>query len=158
MDIQNFNWGRYIVEKMFRNQVLRFISHEAVKLNFRPYIRRCTSPNEKFEFRYPLSVWLTNGTTSYSMQTNSWHVFISHNQLKVYHGCIPVVLERWIVNKGANLIFYISACAVWSESYPEPNCLTLWLYSWIFFLKTLNLKKKKSVDNKKPAKFPGMQW
>ena len=26
----------------------------AVKQNFRPYIRRYTSPNEKFEYSYPL--------------------------------------------------------------------------------------------------------
>ena len=38
--IQNFYLGRYIV---------------AVKLNFRPYMRRYTSPNENFEYSYPLN-------------------------------------------------------------------------------------------------------
>ena len=28
----------------------------AVKLNFRPYIRRFTSPNENFEYSYPLNM------------------------------------------------------------------------------------------------------
>ena len=31
-------------------------SRVAVKLNFRPYIRRYTSPNENFEYIYPLNV------------------------------------------------------------------------------------------------------
>ena len=30
----------------------------AVKLNFRPYIRRYTSPNENFEYSYPLILWV----------------------------------------------------------------------------------------------------
>ena len=38
----------------FGNHVLRLGSRVAVKLNFRPYIRRYTSPNENFEYIYPL--------------------------------------------------------------------------------------------------------
>ena len=45
---------RYIVGYTFGNHVLRLRSHVAVKLNFRPYIRRYTSPNENFEHSYPL--------------------------------------------------------------------------------------------------------
>ena len=40
---------------MFGNHVLRLRSRVAVKLNFRPYIRRYTSPNENFEYSYPLN-------------------------------------------------------------------------------------------------------
>ena len=39
---------------MFGNHVLRLRSRVAVKLNFPPYIRRYTSPNENFEYSYPL--------------------------------------------------------------------------------------------------------
>ena len=50
-----FHLGRYIVRYTFGNHVLRLSSSVAVKLNFRPYIRRYTSPNENFEYSYPLT-------------------------------------------------------------------------------------------------------
>ena len=53
--IQNFHLGRYIVGYTFGNHVLRLRLRVAVKLNFRPYIRRYTSPNENFEYSYPLT-------------------------------------------------------------------------------------------------------
>ena len=56
--IQNFHLGRYIVGYTFGNHVLRLRSRVAVKLNFRPYIRRYTSPNENFEYSYPLNFTL----------------------------------------------------------------------------------------------------
>ena len=31
----------------------------------------------------------------------------------------------------------------------DPNCLTLWWYSWKIFLKKVNFKNNKSTDNKK---------
>ena len=43
---------------MFKNHALRLGLHVAVKLNFRPYIRRYTSPNENFEYNYPLILCL----------------------------------------------------------------------------------------------------
>ena len=52
--IQNFHLGRYIVGYTLGNHVLRLHSRVAVKQNFRPYIRRYTSPNENFEYSYPL--------------------------------------------------------------------------------------------------------
>ena len=57
--IQNFHLGMYIVGYTFGNHVLRLRSRVVLKLNFRPYIRRYTSPNEKFEYSYPL-INLTN--------------------------------------------------------------------------------------------------
>ena len=54
--IQNFHLGRYIVGYTFGNHVLRLRLLVAVKLNFRPYIRRYTSPNENFEYSYPLNM------------------------------------------------------------------------------------------------------
>ena len=54
-----YHLGRYIVRYTFGNHVLRLRLCVAVTLNFRPYIRRYTSPNEKFEFSYPLIVALT---------------------------------------------------------------------------------------------------
>ena len=53
--IQNFHLGRYIVGYTFGNHVLRLRLRVAVKLNFRPFTRRYTSPNENFEYSYPLS-------------------------------------------------------------------------------------------------------
>ena len=47
---------RYIVGYTFGNHVSRLRSRVAVKLNFRPYIRRYTFPNENFEYSYPLNV------------------------------------------------------------------------------------------------------
>ena len=57
-NIQNFDLGRYIAGYTFGNHVLRLRSRVAVKLNFRPYIRRYTSPNENFKYSYPLIVLL----------------------------------------------------------------------------------------------------
>ena len=53
--IQIFHLGRYIVGYTVGNFVLRRRVSGAVKRNFRPYIRRYTSPNEKFEYSYPHS-------------------------------------------------------------------------------------------------------
>ena len=52
--IQHFHLGRYIVGYTVGNLVLRLRSRVAVKLNFRPYIRRYTSPNENVEYSHPL--------------------------------------------------------------------------------------------------------
>ena len=51
--IQNFHLGRYIVGYTFGNHVLRLRLHISVKLNFRPYIRRYTSPNENLNTVIP---------------------------------------------------------------------------------------------------------
>ena len=51
--IQNAHLGRYIVGYTFGNHVLRLRSRVAVKLNFRPYIRRYTSPNENLNTVIP---------------------------------------------------------------------------------------------------------
>ena len=53
--IQNFHLGRYIVGYMFGNHGLRLCSRVVAKLNFQPYIRQYTSPNENFEYVYPHS-------------------------------------------------------------------------------------------------------
>ena len=56
--LQNFHWGCIFVGYTctFGNKVLRLRSRVTVKLYFRPYIRRYTSPNEYFEYSYPLNV------------------------------------------------------------------------------------------------------
>ena len=53
--IQNFHFGMYIIGYTFENHVLRLQIRVAIKLNFRPYIRRYTSPKEIFEYSYPLN-------------------------------------------------------------------------------------------------------
>ena len=53
--IQIFHLGRYIVGYTVGNFVLRRRVSGAVKHDFRPYIRRYTTPNEKFEYCYPHS-------------------------------------------------------------------------------------------------------
>ena len=53
--IQNFHLGRYIIGYTVGNLVLRRCASGAVKLDFRTYIRRYTSPNEYFEYGYPHS-------------------------------------------------------------------------------------------------------
>ena len=44
-----------LFEYAFGNHILRLSLSVAVKLNFRPYIRRYTSTNKNFEYSYPLS-------------------------------------------------------------------------------------------------------
>ena len=46
----------YIIEYTFGNHFLRLRSRVAVKLNFRPFIRRYTYPNENFEYSCPLNI------------------------------------------------------------------------------------------------------
>ena len=58
--IQIFHMGRYIVGYTVGNFVLRRRVSGAVKHDFRPYIRRYTTPNEKFEYCYPHSNVLFN--------------------------------------------------------------------------------------------------
>ena len=58
--IQIFHLGRFIVGYTVGNFVLRRRVSGAVKYDFRPYIRRYTSPNEKFEYGYPHSNVLLN--------------------------------------------------------------------------------------------------
>ena len=53
--IQNFHLCRYIVGYTVGNLFLRQRASGAVKHDFRPYIRRYTSPNENFEYGYPHS-------------------------------------------------------------------------------------------------------
>ena len=53
--IQNVHLGRYIAGYTFGNHVLRLCLRVAVKLNFRPYIRRYTSPKENFKYSYLLN-------------------------------------------------------------------------------------------------------
>ena len=61
--IQIFHLGRYIVGYTVGNFVLRRRASGAVKHDFRPYIRRYTSPNENFEYGYPHSNVLFNFNT-----------------------------------------------------------------------------------------------
>ena len=49
-----------VVRTAFGNHVLRLRLRVSVKLNFRPYIRRYTSPNENFEYSYPLNLRTVN--------------------------------------------------------------------------------------------------
>ena len=51
--IQNHHLGRYIVGYTFGNHVLWLRLRVAVKLDFRPYIRGYTSPNENLNTVIP---------------------------------------------------------------------------------------------------------
>ena len=52
---ENFHLGRYIVGYTVGNLVLRRRASEAVKRDFRTYIRRYNSPYETFEYSCPHS-------------------------------------------------------------------------------------------------------
>ena len=54
--IQNFHLGRHILGYTVGNHDLQFRSCGAVKLNFRLYVRRYTSPNKNFDYCYPLNL------------------------------------------------------------------------------------------------------
>ena len=51
-----FIWGGISSDIRSKTPFLWFHQCVAVKLNFRPYIRRYTSPNENFEYSYPLNI------------------------------------------------------------------------------------------------------
>ena len=53
--IQYFHLGSYIIGYTVGNLVLWRRASGAVKRDFRTYIRRYTSPNEKYEYGYPHS-------------------------------------------------------------------------------------------------------
>ena len=79
--IQNFHLWRYIVGYTVGNIVLRRRVSGAVKHDFRPYIRRYTSPNENFEYGYPHSNVLFNIYTSktlYFVQNVSFVSDVNH--------------------------------------------------------------------------------
>ena len=79
--IQIFHLGRYIVGYTVGNFVLRRRVRGAVKHDFRPYIRRYTSPNENFEYGYPHSNVLFNFYTSktlYFVQNVSFISDVNH--------------------------------------------------------------------------------
>ena len=52
--IQNFHLRKYIVGYTVGNLVIQRRLSRAVKRDFRPFIRRYTSPNENFEYGYKL--------------------------------------------------------------------------------------------------------
>ena len=82
--IQNFHLGRYIVGYTFGNHVLRLRVRVAVKQNFRPYIRRYTSPNENFEYSYPLNICLYFAAVVYQYHNYS----TSHGLNVTEHACL----------------------------------------------------------------------
>ena len=59
--IRNVHLRRYIIGYMVENFVLWLCWHIAVKRNFQSFKWRYTSPNEHFEYSYPLSVCLGHG-------------------------------------------------------------------------------------------------
>ena len=73
--------GRYIIEYTFGNDVLRLRLCVAVKLNFRPYIQRYTSPNENFEYSYRL-IYL------YILAYNHRHNHLDHVVNMWHHFCM----------------------------------------------------------------------
>ena len=54
--IKIFYLGRYIIEYKVRNLVLRLREGEGVKRDFRPYIRRYTSPNKYLNTVIPILI------------------------------------------------------------------------------------------------------
>ena len=91
--IQNFHLGRYIVGYTVGNLVLRRRISGAVKRDFRPYIRRYTSPNENFEYGYPHS----NALLTFSLQKDSENVLYcaytsSGCQLHIFT-CQPMISD-----------------------------------------------------------------
>ena len=71
--VQNFHLGRYIVGYRVGNLVLRRRVSGAVKRDFRIYIRRYTSINEKFEYDLPHS----NALLTFSLQKSSEMYFVA---------------------------------------------------------------------------------
>ena len=63
-----FHLGRYIVGYTVGILVLWRRMSGAVKLDFRTYIRRYTSPNEKFEYDYPHS----NALLQFCLELERW--------------------------------------------------------------------------------------
>ena len=77
-------------------QLMQDIS-EAVKLNFQPYIRRYTSPNENFQYSYLLNQHFTvkssNSNTfpkNLNIMTKQKRVYSSYNDISVNY-----IIPRW---------------------------------------------------------------
>ena len=64
--------GGYIVGYTLGNHVLQLHLRVAVKLNIRPYIRQYTSPNENFEYSYPLIIIAVESSLK-KVQRTSFH-------------------------------------------------------------------------------------
>ena len=76
---------------------ITFCLRVAVKLNFRQYIRRYTSPNENFEYGYPHS----NAQLTFSLQNDSEKVLFlrlrtaAASCIKPLASCIYSLVNQW---------------------------------------------------------------
>ena len=78
--ISIFHLGRYIDGYTVANHVLRLRSRVTVNLNLRLYIWRYTSPNENFEYSYPLNICIEDLTWVVIYLLAYWvniHAFLS---------------------------------------------------------------------------------
>ena len=133
--IQIFHLGRYIVGYTVGNLVLRRRASGAVKRDFRTYIRRYTSPNEKFEYGYPHS----NALLQFRLKSKRCkpHKAAHHpticdviNDVKLF----PTVYHRIYCRKFFDVIQ--------SEVALKSKCIRIPLYTLIyssFWFDTINL-------------------
>ena len=97
-----FNLGRYMVEYTVGNHVLRLRSCLAIKQNFRPY----TSPNDNFEYSYPLILCsnpLIPSPTHYHCPPPASELY-QHtvNIIKYYKWTLPTKLQSYSLQIGSS--------------------------------------------------------
>ena len=85
--------------------VLRLRLRVAVKLNFRPYIRRYTSPNENFEYSYPLIIQ-SKTTHLTTLRRISWKAFLAERQK--FLPCIAIWKDEQLFKHGGSMTQNVS--------------------------------------------------
>ena len=113
--IQNFYLGRYIVGCMVRNLVLRRRASGAIKHDFRPYIRRYTSPNVNFEYGYPHSNAFLQFCLKFEhckSQKAAHHpmIFYVINEVKLFPTVYPRIYCRKFLTLSNQMLCYKLKC------------------------------------------------
>ena len=89
-----FIWGGILSNIRSKNRVLRLRLRVVVKLNFQPYIRPYISPNENFEYSYPLS----------GLSILLHGVFYSQTLRHIIRQLLSALNKFWMRNKKINFI------------------------------------------------------
>ena len=111
---------------MVRNHVLQLRLCVAIKQNFRPYIRHYTSPNEHFEYSYPL----IHCSNKHNMHLNSGTIglnFVLNIQyLPYFVFCFLSILRQWFC-----CYRFIVALIVCGDSVFAPHFAVQYLVSFL---------------------------
>ena len=136
--IQNFYLGRYIVRYTVGNLVLRRRASGAVKRDFRPYIRRYTSPSENFEYGYPnsnalLLFWLESERRKPHKAARHPRKCNVINDVKLFPAVYRRIYCRKFLTLSNQTSRYISKCIRMMHNWIKIYHVVLasWTYVWM---------------------------